>query len=130
MSILLTCLAIALLMPYLAKAPLIIAMAREGSGYDNKHPREQQARLTSFGARAHAAHENSFESLIVFTPCLLAVIATGQTGGMASYAAIGYLLARAVYLLCYWLNWDRLRSTVWLLSMIACGVLLAQAWPR
>jgi hypothetical protein len=50
MSILLTCLAIALLMPYLAKAPLIIAMAREGNGYDNKHPREQQARLTGIDA--------------------------------------------------------------------------------
>ncbi len=40
MTTLLICALLAVLMPYLAKAPLAIAMNKL-NGYDNKHPREQ-----------------------------------------------------------------------------------------
>ncbi|MGB2427469.1 MAG: MAPEG family protein [Alteromonas sp.] len=36
-------------------------------GYDNKYPREQQARLTGFGTGTLAAHQNAFESLLIFS---------------------------------------------------------------
>ena len=68
MNTLLTCLFIAMLLPYLAKGPVAWAMAKAG-GYDNHHPRSQQAQLTGFGARALAGHQNAFESLLIF--CLL-----------------------------------------------------------
>ena len=65
MTILIVCLFIACLLPYLAKIPTAIAMKNQPGGYDNNHPRAQQAMLTGFGARAVAAHQNSFESLII-----------------------------------------------------------------
>ena len=65
MSVIITCLFIAALLPILAKAPVAYAMNQLG-GYDNKHPREQQSKLTGFGGRALGAHQNSFESLINF----------------------------------------------------------------
>jgi len=40
-------------------------------GYNNSHPREQQSKLTGFGARALTAHQNAFESLIIFAPAVL-----------------------------------------------------------
>ena len=45
-------------MPILFKAPLAFAMNKLG-GYDNRHPRAQQAQLKGFGARALAVHQNS-----------------------------------------------------------------------
>jgi len=74
-EIIIVCVLIAVLLPYLAKAPLALAMSKE-SRYDNHYPRSQQARLTGFGARALAAHQNSFESLIIFSAAAGVVLAT------------------------------------------------------
>lgn len=41
MTILIICLFLALLLPLLAKGPVVFAMAKLG-GYNNEHPREQQ----------------------------------------------------------------------------------------
>ncbi len=49
----------------LCQGPVAFAMNKL-DGYDNKHPREQQSKLTGFGARALAAHQNCFESLPAF----------------------------------------------------------------
>lgn len=123
MSIILICLLIATLMPIVAKAPLAYAMAQL-DGYDNRHPRIQQEQLTGFGARAKAAHENSFEALILFTPGALACVLTNTTGGMAESFAIGFVLARVVYLLSYWFDWHILRSSFWSVGFLASVALL------
>ena len=75
MNTLIYCLIAAALLPYLVKIPVAVAMNRLG-GYDNNHPRDQQAKLQGFGARALAAHQNAFESLIVFSAAILLAIAT------------------------------------------------------
>ena len=36
----------AIALTFASKIPLALAMAREGKGYDNRHPRQQMARLT------------------------------------------------------------------------------------
>ena len=46
---------------YVAKLPVGIAMKKLG-GYDNRHGREQQKKLTGWGHRSLAAHMNGFES--------------------------------------------------------------------
>jgi len=46
MTILILCLFIALLLPYIAKLPVAYAMNKL-DGYDNSHPRNQQANLTA-----------------------------------------------------------------------------------
>lgn len=126
MNILLTCLLIAVVMPIVAKAPLAWAMAKQGR-YDNRLPRLQQQQLQGFGARAKAAHENSFEALIMFTPGVLALVATGKITDISQYFAIGFVLARVGYLICYWFNQDKLRSLLWMAGFGLSVALLVQA---
>ena len=105
------------LLPIVAKAPVALAMKKLGGGniggYDNKLPREQQKSLSGFGARCLAAHQNSFEALIMFTPALLVVMATSMANEHTVMMVTGFTLCRIAYLFCYWLDIDKLRSVVW-----------------
>ena len=129
MSLILICLFIATLLPILAKAPLAMAMNKQQGGYDNRSPREQQKTLSGFGARAKAAHENSFEALLMFTPGALAVIATNSAGAMAEYAAMIFISARIAYLLAYWYDLHLLRSIAWAAGFFASLSLILLAIP-
>ncbi|WED42414.1 MAPEG family protein [Legionella cardiaca] len=129
MSTLILCLFIACLFPYLAKIPVVIAMKREPGGYDNSHPREQQAALKGFGARAVAAHQNSFESLIIFSTAALTALATHNTSYLIQGLAIFYLISRGVYHIFYLLNWSTLRTTIWSLGLIAALSILWLCLP-
>jgi uncharacterized MAPEG superfamily protein len=117
------CLIIAALLPYIAKMPLASAMKQQGegklSGYDNELPREQQKKLTGFGARCLAAHENSFEALILFSISVLLVIATEHVDSFSVILSILFIVCRIAYLVFYWINWDKLRSTVWFIGIIS-----------
>ncbi|MFT4937586.1 MAG: putative MAPEG superfamily protein [Paraglaciecola sp.] len=119
MTTILICLFIATIMPILAKAPLALAMNKEKGGYNNRNPREQQDKLVGFGARAKAAHENSFEALIMFTPGALAIIATNSTSSMAEYFAMAFVAARIAYLLAYWFDLHVIRSAFWGIGFFA-----------
>ncbi len=115
---------IAAALPYIAKIPLAVAMKKSGtvhrSGYDNKNPRAQQKRLEGFGARCLAAHENSFEALIIFAPAVLLAVATDSVSRNVAILSITFIVFRSLYLICYWADWDKLRSTVWALG-IGCS---------
>lgn len=118
MSMLVSCLFVAMLLPFISKIPLAFAMHKEGR-YDNKHPRSQQAKLKGFGARALAAHQNSFESLIIFGLSVLLAIALGKTSDLIQYLALTHILARTAYHVFYLINWHILRSTVWFVGLIS-----------
>ena len=118
MTTLIICLFIAALLPYIAKIPVAIAMNKLG-GYDNNHPRAQQAELTGFGARAFAAHQNAFESLIIFAPAVLLAIATQNTGAFIEQLAIAHVVARVLYHIAYLINIGVLRSLLWAVGIIS-----------
>lgn len=128
MTILILSLFIALLLPYLAKAPVAYAMNKLG-GYDNNHPRAQQNQLTGFGARALAAHQNSFEALIIFAPAVILAIATNNLGEQIQIAAIIHVVARISYILCYLADLGTLRSIVWAIGLIASFTIVWQCIP-
>ena len=69
---------------------------------DNANPREFLGKQTGAAARAHAAQQNSYETLPVF---LAAVI------------------LRIIYGLAYIANWATFRSIIWSLSL-ACPMML------
>ena len=119
MSVLILCLFIACLLPYLAKIPLAIAMKCRPGGYDNQHPRAQQAALTGFGARALAGHQNSFESLIIYSAAILIAVSTNHTGNPIQLLAVLYLVSRCVYHVFYLLNWSTLRSIIWSFGLLS-----------
>jgi uncharacterized MAPEG superfamily protein len=119
MHTLILCLFIACLLPYLSKIPVALAMKEQPGGYDNSDPRGQQAALTGFGARAVAAHQNSFESLIIYAAAVLTALATQHITPVIEWLALSYLVIRVVYHVLYLLDWATLRSTVWALSLFA-----------
>ena len=123
MTTLIVCLFIAVLLPYVAKIPLSFAMKKDG-GYDNHYPREQAARLKGFGARTYGAHQNSFESLIVFASAALTAMATNHVTSTINHLAILYIVCRVIYLFLYWYNFPTLRSSVWFISFISCASIL------
>ncbi|MBB1504727.1 MAPEG family protein [Pseudoalteromonas sp. SG41-1] len=123
MTILLICALLAVLMPYFAKAPVAFAMNKL-DGYDNKQPREQQSKLTGFGARALAAHQNCFESLAVFAVALATVLGTNNVHQVTELLAITYIIARVLYCAFYYLNLDVLRSLSWLVGLAAAVAMI------
>ena len=128
MTSLIVCLFIALLLPLLAKAPVAYAMVKQG-GYNNNHPREQQSKLTGFGARALAAHQNAFESLIFFAPALLLAIATFNTSEVVLTLVVIHIIARIAYNVLYLVNISTLRSLVWGVGTFCSFAIVYQCIP-
>ena len=128
LSSLLLTLFIAMLLPFLAKAPLAFAMQKAG-GYDNNNPRSQQAALKGFGQRANAAHYNSFEALIIYGCAVLIAIAAGSGTVDNTTVILGwvFIASRILYLLCYWFDYATPRSTVWLVGIIAAFSMAGRA---
>ena len=130
LEILIYCLLIAVILPFIAKAPLAYAMGQVGNGniggYDNEHPRSQQKKLEGFGARCLAAHENSFEAVIYFAPSVLLAIALDQVTRDIALLAGAFIVARLLYLFCYWLNWDKLRSTSWAIGLVSSVAIIVK----
>ena len=128
MTVLIWCLFIATILPYLAKAPVALAMNKL-DGYDNNHPRSQQAKLTGYGARALAAHQNAFESLIIFAPAVLLAIASNNITENIQVLAITHVTARLAYNVLYLLNIGLLRSLVWAVATVSSFAIMWQCIP-
>jgi uncharacterized MAPEG superfamily protein len=116
------CVFISALLIYVARMPVARAMKEQG-GYNNHLPRQQQAQLTGFGARAVAAHQNCFEAFILFAVGVLMAHTTQTAGWLIDTLAIIFVITRIIYLLCYWgdLAWQR--SLVWFIGLV-CSLLL------
>ncbi len=128
MTTLIICLFLALLLPLLAKGPVAFSMAKLGR-YNNKHPREQQSKLTGFGARALAAHQNAFESVILFAPAVILALATGNSELTIVVLAVIHVVARVFYNILYLLNMALLRSIVWAIATLCSFTIVFQCIP-
>lgn len=125
MSLPFWCIFISALLIYLAKAPVAKAMKEEGAGgYDNHHPRAQQARLTGFGARALAAHMNSFEIFPLFAVGVLMTHVTNNFGLLVDILAVTFVVTRVLYLAFYWADLHWQRSLVWIVGLLCCLLLM------
>ncbi|MGH8330260.1 MAG: MAPEG family protein [Pseudomonas fluorescens] len=122
MSIPFWCVFISALLIYVARMPVAKAMNDQG-GYDNHLPRQQQAQLTGFGARALAAHKNCFEAFILFAVGVLMAHTTQTAGWLIDLLAIIFVITRIIYLLCYWVDLAWQRSLVWFVGLV-CSLLL------
>ena len=123
MSLLISCLFIAALMPYLAKVPLIMAI-QKSSTYDNNYPRAQASNLTGFAARAWAAHQNGFESLLVFGVAVLSAIVTHHVTAVVEWLAVIHILARCIYYGLYWMDLASPRTMVWAVGYLSAMAIL------
>lgn len=114
MTIAYWCVLAAAMMPF-----LFTGIAKfSGPGFNNKRPRDFQAKLEGFRQRAHWAHQNSFEA---FPPFAAAVIIAHQLGADRAWLdglALAFIALRLVYGGLYIANWHLLRSLVWLAAVL------------
>jgi len=113
----------------ISKIPVAIEMNRMEGGYDNHYPRDQQAALSGLGKRAVGAHNNCIEAFPLFAVgVLLALWANADVMTIQNLCVV-FICARIAYLVCYWLNWDKARSTVWTVGFICSVWLMVLALP-
>jgi uncharacterized MAPEG superfamily protein len=101
------------LMAALKKSPL----ASSGK-YSNRAPRAMQPELQGFSQRAHWAEQNSFEILPAFIAAVLVAHFAGAEQATVDLLAIGFIVSRVVYSICYLMNWASLRSLVWVVGLL------------
>jgi|JI9StandDraft_1071089.scaffolds.fasta_scaffold736039_1 uncharacterized MAPEG superfamily protein len=127
MTIIYASIFISFLLIYIAKIPVAYAMYKLDNKYDNSYPRDQQARLTGWGKRALSAHLNTIEGFPAFaTATILALFSYADTSLIQILCAI-YILARIFYLIFYWIDWNKSRSTVWGIGIISVAGLFLSA---
>jgi uncharacterized MAPEG superfamily protein len=127
MNIPLVCLAVGYASIFFPKFAVSVAMKNQPEGYNNKNPRDQQAKLEGWGRRAQASHLNGFEAFPGFAAAVLATLVAGPIRPWDNYFAIIYVVARTVYPLIYIANIDKLRSLVWTAGFVATFGLFVQA---
>lgn len=110
------------LLPYVAAG-----IAKKGfEQYDNSMPRQWLAKQTGFRARANAAQANLFESLPLFFAAVIIAHLENAPQANIDLLAIGFVMSRITYLLCYVANWSTSRSIVWLVGLICVIALFFQ----
>jgi uncharacterized MAPEG superfamily protein len=122
MTIAYFCVLIMGILPYVATG-----IAKKGwEGYDNGLPRQWLAKQTGFRARANAAQANLFESLPLFFAAVIVASISNAPQARIDILAVGFVLARIAYLICYVANWSTTRSIVWLIGIICVVSLFFQ----
>ena len=122
MTIAYYCVLIMGILPYVATG-----IAKKGwEGYDNGLPRQWLAKQTGFRARANAAQANLFESLPLFFAAVIIASISNAPQDRIDILAVGFVLARIAYLICYVANWPTTRSIVWLIGIICVVSLFFQ----
>ena len=122
MTIAYFCILIMGLLPYVAAG-----IAKKGfEGYDNGAPRQWLAKQTGFRARANAAQANLFESLPFFFAAVIIASIAQAPQARIDLLAVGFVLARIAYLVCYVANWPTTRSIVWSIGILCVVSLFFQ----
>jgi uncharacterized MAPEG superfamily protein len=103
---------------------LVVAYGRLQAGYDMAQPRALFDKLPAYAQRATWAHENAFESFVLFAAAALMAYVTGQQSALAGWAAIAYVVARLLYPTFYILNVPIGRSLMFLTGSLSITTLI------
>ena len=120
-AILLYCIAAAAVLIYLPF--LVVGYARMSVGYDTRAPRAMFDKLPPYGQRATWAHQNSFETFMIFAAAALMAYVTGQNSSLATGAAIAFVIARSLYSVFYILNIPVGRSLMFGIGSLSTTIL-------
>jgi uncharacterized MAPEG superfamily protein len=122
MTIAYACLLFMGLFPYVAAG-----IAKKGfENFDNSMPRQWLAQQTGFRARANAAQANLFESLPLFFAAVIIASINHAPQATIDQLAIGFVMARIAFLICYLANWPTTRTIVWIAGLICVIAIFCQ----
>ncbi|MGX1096711.1 MAPEG family protein [Amorphus sp. MBR-141] len=108
MSIAFWCVLVASILPLLAAYP-----AKADPDLDNRDPRARHAVQTGFRRRAYAAHQNSWEALLVFAIAVIAAEMNGGPQAAVNALAIVFIVVRIAYIAAYLKGVGFIRSGLW-----------------
>jgi uncharacterized MAPEG superfamily protein len=120
-AILLYCIAAAAALIYLPF--LVVGYARVKVGYDISAPRAMFDKLPPYAQRATWAHQNSFETFIIFAAAALMAYVTGQKSSVATGAAIAFVITRLLYSVFYIFNIPLARSLMFAIGSLSSATL-------
>lgn len=117
------CIGVAWILIFVPRPIVAAGQARQPEGYDNRDPRDQQARLSGAPRRALAAHQNALEGFPPFAAAVLVAHLTGANPTIAAALAITYCASRVLYTAFYITGQGTLRSLVWGVGATATAAL-------
>lgn len=121
-AILLYCIIAAAILIYLPF--LVVSYARIQVGLDLAAPRAMFDKLPPYAQRATWAHQNSFETFMVFAAAALMAYVTGQNSNIAAVSAITFVVSRLLYSIFYILDVPLARSLMFVIGGICSGTLM------
>jgi len=122
-TIFLYCIAAAAALIYLPF--LVVGYARVQVGLDMSAPRALFDKLPAYGQRATWAHQNAFETFIIFVAAALMAYVTDQNSAWAGGAAITFVIARLLYSVFYITDIPLARSLMFGIGSFCCLTLFA-----
>ncbi|CAI8158409.1 MAG: Uncharacterised protein [Cellvibrionales bacterium UBA7375] len=93
------------------------ALASNGN-YNNSRPRAGLENLQGVSQRALWAEKNSFEILPAYIAAIIVAHVAGAAQSYIDLIALLFIASRALYALCYLMDWATLRSIVWTLGLV------------
>jgi uncharacterized MAPEG superfamily protein len=124
----LACVFVAFVLIWVPRIAAFVAQARQPGGYDNRAPRDQQARLEGWGKRAQAAHANAFEAFAPFAAAVLVAHVAHADAAWSANLAVLFVVARTLYPLAYLADKATVRSVIWLTGLGATTGLFLLPW--
>ena len=89
---------------------LLVGYARAKVGYDTSAPRALFDQLPDYAKRATWAHQNGFETFMIYTAAALMAYVTGVSSSLAANCAIAFVILRLLFSLFYITNVPIARS--------------------
>jgi uncharacterized MAPEG superfamily protein len=118
MTVAFWCILAAMLLPYLT-----IALAKARPDFNNRSPREWEARLEGWRKRAVHAHQNHFEAFAPFAAGVIVAQLALAPQGVVDVLALAFIGSRVAYTAAYLADRHALRSLVWFAGF-ACTIAL------
>ncbi|CAN5770931.1 MAPEG family protein [soil metagenome] len=88
-------------------------------------PRDEPMPLTGIAARLDRAFKNYMETFPFFVAAVFAAYLVAKTGPLTLWGSVLYVAARALYVPLYAAGIPRIRSLVWLVSLVGVGMIVA-----
>jgi len=129
MTIIISCVIFAAMLPILVKTPLGYFQSQQPGGYDNRNPRAQQDIIKGMGQRALAAHNNAFEAFPPFACGVLLALWAQSPIEQIQILCLVHVFARVLHPVFYLADISSLRSLSWAVGLGTSIWLMCLALP-